>query len=67
MNNGSSENAAAPERSSNMEIRKDFIDRLTICPFEVKHEEMLLNIPERDKRLDAVTYCDHTDNTETHD
>ena len=50
-----------------METRKDFIDRLTICPFEVKHEEMLLNIPERDKRLDAVTYCDHTDNTETHD
>ncbi|MCR5479348.1 MAG: hypothetical protein K6F27_05725 [Ruminococcus sp.] len=45
----------------------NYTDILPVCPFEREHEEMLLKFPERDKRLDAVTYCDHTDNTETYD
>ena len=55
---------AAPERSSHMD---KYTDLLPVCPFEREHEEMLLKFPERDKRLDVVTYCDHTDNTETYD
>ena len=40
---------------------------LPVCPFEREHPEMLLNAPERDKRLDVITNCEYTENTETHD
>lgn len=40
---------------------------LPVCPFETEHPDLLLSVPERDKRLDVITYCDYTENTETYD
>ena len=40
---------------------------LPVCPFEADHPEMLIGFPERDKRLDVITGCDYTKNTETCD
>ncbi|MBR6101874.1 MAG: hypothetical protein IKP95_05565 [Ruminococcus sp.] len=40
---------------------------LPVCPFEIEHPEIQLRYTERDKRLDAVTGCDYTENTETYD
>ena len=38
-----------------------------IVPLEIDHPEMLLTIPERDKRLDTVTDCEYCENTEAYD
>ena len=40
---------------------------LPVCPFEGEHPEMLLGTPERDRRFDAVTGCEYTDNNEFYD
>ncbi len=50
-----------------MENKRPLTGVLPVCPFEGEHPEMLLNIPERDKRLDVQTGCDYTENTETYD
>ncbi|MBQ2603692.1 MAG: hypothetical protein VZR27_10000 [Acutalibacteraceae bacterium] len=38
----------------------------TIFPIEM-HPEMLIKLPERDKRLDVITESEYTSNTETYD
>ena len=40
---------------------------MPICPFTGEHPKMLINVPERDKRLDVVTESEYTQNTETYD
>ncbi|MBR6873129.1 MAG: hypothetical protein IKN17_06455 [Ruminococcus sp.] len=40
---------------------------LPICPFENDLPEMLITAPERDERLNAVTGCDFSQNTEAYD
>lgn len=38
-----------------------------VCFIEIDHPEMLLTIPERDRRLDTINYCEYCENTETYD
>ncbi len=40
---------------------------LPICPFESDHPDMLIAVPQRDKRLDVITQCEYSQNTETYD
>ena len=40
---------------------------IPVCPVEVKHPEMLLTLPERDRRLDTPTSCEYCENTEAFD
>ncbi len=42
-------------------------DALSVCPFNGNHPDMLIKTPERDKRLDIITDCEYTKNTETYD
>ena len=34
---------------------------------EIEHPEMLIGMPQRDSRLDAVSDCEYTGNNETYD
>lgn len=40
---------------------------LPVCPFEGEHPEMLIAMPQQDKRFDVQTGCDFTENTQTFD
>lgn len=50
-----------------MEQNTNKTGSLPIAPFEPNHPEMLIKTPERDKRLDAVSYCEYCLNDETFD
>ena len=40
---------------------------LPVCSFEGEHPEMLIKMPERDKRLDAPSQSAYCEDTQTYD
>lgn len=40
---------------------------LPVCSFEGSHPEMLINMPERDKRLDIAGQSDYSADTQSYD
>ncbi|MBR6044287.1 MAG: hypothetical protein IKP47_01500 [Ruminococcus sp.] len=50
-----------------MDSKQDKIGFLPVCPFEHETPELQLEYTERDERLDVITDCEYTENTEARD
>ena len=40
---------------------------LPVCPFEGNHPDMLITMPEHDKRLDVYSQSEYSENTQSSD